>query len=128
MDHITTQLQQLLEQQATGLTPAETASLRVQCMETINTFFDQLPAEQQQPVSHLSAHEITVEFTDETSGLLYRRTLPIDLEETGNGIQLTAEDMHGHPLQMVFYTAASARRIHDLMGEGPDEDHCHTHS
>ena len=83
---------------------------------------------QPQPVSHLSAHEVTVEITDETSGLLYRRQLPIDFEENGNGIKLTAEDLYGKPLQMVFYTAESIRRINDLMGKGPDEDKCHTHS
>lgn len=128
MEHITTQLQLLLQQQTEHLSPAQIASLRVQCMETINTFFDQLPTEQQQPVNHLSAHEVTVEITDETSGLLYRRQLPIDFEENGNGIKLTAEDMNGQPLQMVFYAADSVRRIHDLMGQGPDEDKCHTHS
>ncbi|MBE6112735.1 MAG: hypothetical protein E7195_06965 [Peptococcaceae bacterium] len=96
-------------------------------METVNLFFDQLPV-QPQPVSHLSAHEVTVEITDETSGLLYRRQLPIDFEENGNGIKLTAEDLYGKPLQMVFYTAESIRRINDLMGKGPDEDKCHTHS
>ena len=128
MEHFTTQLQSFLQQCSIGLTPAELTSLRVQCMEAVNTFFDQLPAEPQQPVSHLSSHEVTVEFVDEASSLLYRRALPIDLEENVNGIKLIAEDMHGHPLQMVFYAASSARRIHDLMGEGPDEDACQTHS
>ncbi len=127
MKTITTQLQQLLAEHAEGLSPEQIASLRVQCMETVNLFFDQLPV-QPQPVSHLSAHEVTVEITDETSGLLYRRQLPIDFEENGNGIKLTAEDLYGKPLQMVFYTAESIRRINDLMGKGPDEDKCHTHS
>lgn len=127
MNTITTQLQQLLAEHAEGLSPEQIASLRVQCMETVNLFFDQLPV-QPQPVSHLSAHEVTVEITDETSGLLYRRQLPIDFEENGNGIKLTAEDLYGKPLQMVFYTAESIRRINDLMGKGPDEDKCHTHS
>lgn len=127
MKTITTQLQQLLAEHAEGLSPEQIASLRVQCMETVNLFFDQLPV-QPQPVSHLSSHEVTVEITDETSGLLYRRQLPIDFEENGNGIKLTAEDLYGKPLQMVFYTAESIRRINDLMGKGPDEDKCHTHS
>jgi len=127
MKTITTQRQQLLAEHAEGLSPEQIASLRVQCMETVNLFFDQLPV-QPQPVSHLSAHEVTVEITDETSGLLYRRQLPIDFEENGNGIKLTAEDLYGKPLQMVFYTAESIRRINDLMGKGPDEDKCHTHS
>ena len=80
------------------------------------------------PVTHLSAHEVTIEFIDEATGQLYRRQLPIDVEENGNGIRLTAEDMHGKPLEMVFYSAESIRRINDLMGHGPDEDQCHTHS
>lgn len=126
MEIITNQLEQLLRQHTQNLTPEETASLRVQCMETVNRFFDGLPAGQS-PVSHLSAHEATVEFTDEASGLLYRRQLPIEVEENGNGIKLTAEDLHGKPLEMIFYTAESIRRIYDLMGHGPDEDQCHTH-
>ena len=126
MEIITNQLEQLLRQHTQNLTPEETASLRVQCMETVNRFFDDLPAGQS-PVSHLSAHEATVEVTDEASGLLYRRQLPIDVEENGNGIKLTAEDLHGKPLEMIFYTAESIRRIYDLMGHGPDEDQCHTH-
>lgn len=126
MEIITNQLEQLLRQHTQNLTPEETASLRVQCMETVNRFFDGLPAGQS-PVSHLSAREATVEFIDEASGLLYRRQLPIEVEENGNGIKLTAEDLHGKPLEMIFYTAESIRRIYDLMGHGPDEDQCHTH-
>ena len=126
MEPITKQLEQILLQYTQNLTPEETASLRVQCMETVNRFFDGLPAGQN-TVSYLSAHEAIVEFTDEASGLLYRRQLPIDVEENGNGIKLTAEDLHGKPLEMIFYTAESIRRIHDLMGHGPDEDNCHTH-
>lgn len=127
METITSQIQHLLQHHTEGLVPEQAASLRVQCMECINQFFDQLPV-QPQPVSHLSAQEVTVEFIDKTSGLLYRRQLPIDVEENGNGIKLTAEDLYGKPLQMVFYTAESIRRINDLMGNGPDEDRCHTHS
>ena len=127
METITSQMRQILTQHIDGLTPEQIASLRVQCIEIVNHFFDQLPV-QPQPVTHLSAHEVTVEFTDETSGLLYRRQLPIDVEENGNGIKLTAEDFYGKPLQMVFYTAESISRINDLMGKGPDEDKCHTHS
>ncbi len=126
MEPITIQLQQLLTQCTNGLTPEQIASLRVQCMETMNRYFDQLPIERQ-PITYLSAHDVTIEFTDETSGLLYRRHLPIDVEENGNGIKLTAEDLQGKPLQMVFYTAESIHRIQDLMGQGPDEDQCHTH-
>lgn len=128
MENITNSLQQLLQEHTASLSPAQIASLRVQCIETINQYFDQLPAEQNQSVSHISAHQVTVEIIDETSGLLYRRQLPIDFAENGNGIQLVAEDLHGKPLQMVFYTAESIRRINDLMGKGPDEDNCHTHS
>ncbi len=127
MESLTSELKQLLAQHTGELKPEQAASLRVQCMETVNRFFDELPV-QPEPVSHLSAHEVTVEIIDETSGLLYRRQLPIDFEENGNGIKLTAEDLYGKPLQMVFYTAESIRRINDLMGKGPDEDKCHTHS
>lgn len=127
MENLTSELKQFLAHHTGELTPKQAASLRVQCMEAVNRFFEELPV-QPEPVSHLSAHEVTIEFLDETSGLLYRRQLPIDIEENGNGIKLTAEDLYGKPLQMAFYTAESIRRINDLMGKGPDEDKCHTHS
>ena len=122
-------LQQLLQSETSGRSKEEIGILRNLCMTEVNRFFDQLPEEQQtEPVTHLNAHEAVVEFTDEASGLLYRRLLPIDVEENGNGIKLCAEDMNGKPLEMAFYAIESVRRINDLMGNGPDEDSCNTHS
>ena len=88
MENLTSELKQFLAHHTGELTPKQAASLRVQCMEAVNRFFEELPV-QPEPVSHLSAHEVTIEFLDETSGLLYRRQLPIDIEENGNGIKTT---------------------------------------
>lgn len=129
MENIIQQLQQFLQSAANGRSKEELDVLRNLCMTEVNRFFDQLPEEQPtKPITHLNAHEAIVEFTDEASGLLYRRLLPIDVEENGNGIKLCAEDMQGKPLEMTFYAMESVRRINDLMGNGPDEDSCNTHS
>ncbi len=75
----------------------------------------------------ISAKEITVEVTDEATGRVFRRTLPIDYFETANGLVLRGENLDGSISQLVFYTPRGMQRMQDLTGKGPDQDPCGTH-
>ena len=76
----------------------------------------------------ISAKEVTVEVVDEATGKLYRRTLPIDYYETANALVLRGENLDGSISQLVFYSARGMQRMQDLIGKGPDEDPCGSHS
>lgn len=78
-------------------------------------------------IHEISAKEVTIEVTDEATGRLYRRTLPIDYYETANGLVLRGENLDGSVSQLVFYTPRGMQRMKDLTGHGPDEDPCGTH-
>lgn len=80
-----------------------------------------------QPVFEITAHEVTVEVTDQRTGQRYRRTLPIDYYETANALVLQGENLDGSVSQLVFYSGRGVERLQGLTGKGPDQDPCGTH-
>lgn len=76
----------------------------------------------------ISAQQVTIEVTDEASGQIYRRTLPIDYLETANVLRLAAEDSSGKPAELVFFSSAGLDHLKDMTGAGPDQDRCGTHA
>ena len=78
----------------------------------------------------ITAHVVTVEVRDETTGEVFRRELPIDFYENANLLRLSGENLDGSTSQLVFYSARGLERIRDLTGKGPDSDPCggHTHT
>ena len=78
----------------------------------------------------ITAHAVTVEVRDETTGEVFRRELPIDFYENANLLRLSGENLDGSVSQLVFYSARGLERIRDLTGKGPDYDPCggHTHT
>ena len=79
-------------------------------------------------LKEIRASSVTVEVTDAATGVTVRRTLPIDYVETANGLRLIAEDSHGNPSELVFYSGFGLGKIRDLTGCGPDADPCGGHS
>ena len=79
-------------------------------------------------ITEITAKTVTVEVTDETTGKVYRRTLPIDYYENANCLKLQGENLDGTISQLVFYSARGLERLKDLMGKGPDGDDCGGHS
>ena len=78
-------------------------------------------------VFELTAREVTVELTDEATGKVYRRVLPIEYYENANGVFLRGENLDGSVSQLVFYTPRGLQRLNDLTGKGPDQDPCGSH-
>ena len=76
----------------------------------------------------IRASSVTVEVTDAVSGETFRRTLPIDYYENASALRLIAEDAHGEPAQLVFYSDFGLGKLRDLTGGGPDKDPCGGHS
>ncbi len=83
--------------------------------------------EKQNELKEIRASEVTIEVTDEKTGLSLRRTLPIDYFETANCLRLSAEDSEGKPSELVFYSNTGLGRLRDLTGGGPDKDPCGGH-
>lgn len=79
-------------------------------------------------LNEIYASEVTVEVRDVRTGIVVRRTLPIDFHETANFLRLAAEDSHGNPSELVFFSNTGIGRLRDLTGGGPDKDPCGTHS
>ncbi|MDO5389986.1 MAG: hypothetical protein Q4F24_02685 [Eubacteriales bacterium] len=77
-----------------------------------------------QPVDHLSAQTLTIEFKDETQHRIYRRSLPMEYEENNNGIELKGEDIHGKPASIAFLSNTAADKIMALTGIGWENPRC----
>ena len=76
----------------------------------------------------ITATSVTVEVTDEDTGRVYRRELPIDYYENANFLKLSGENMDGSVSQLVFLTPRGFQRTKDLTGKGADSDPCGGHS
>ena len=76
----------------------------------------------------ITASMITVEITDEATGEVFRRELPIDYYENANFLRLRGENLDGSVSQLVFYSSRGIERMKDLTGKGPDKDPCGGHS
>ena len=76
----------------------------------------------------ITASTVTVEVTDEATGRVFRRELPVDYYENANLLRLRGENLDGSVSQLVFYSARGVERIKDLTGKGPDKDPCGGHS
>ena len=76
----------------------------------------------------ITASMVTVEITDEATGELFRRELPIDYYENANFLRLRGENLDGSVSQLVFYSARGIERVKDLTGKGPDKDPCGGHT
>ena len=75
----------------------------------------------------ISAKQVTIEVTDEATGRVFRRELPIDFYENANFLRLQGENLDGSVSQLVFYSARGLQRLKDLTGRGADHDNCGTH-
>ena len=75
----------------------------------------------------LTASVVTVEITDERTGRVYRRELPVDYYENANFLRLSGENMDGSLSQLVFYTPRGIERARDITGKGADHDPCGGH-
>ena len=80
-----------------------------------------------QPCFEIKAKMVTVEVTDEATGQVFRRELPIDYYENANCLRLQGENLDGTCSQLVFYTARGLERLKDLAGRGADHDGCGNH-
>ena len=76
------------------------------------------------PFFEIKAKMVTVEVTDEATGEVFRRELPIDYYENANCLRLQGENLDGTFSQLVFYTSRGLDRLKDLAGGGPDHDGC----
>ena len=79
-------------------------------------------------IYQITAGEVTVEVTDQTTGKVFRRTFPIDYLETSSVVRLRGEDLQGNPSEIVFFTSYGKKKLEDLTGQGIDYDPCGSHT
>lgn len=79
-------------------------------------------------ITEIRASEVTIEVTDERTGQVFRRTLPMDYLETASGLRLSGEDASGKPSEIVFFSRTGMSRLRDMTGGGADSDPCGGHS
>jgi len=75
----------------------------------------------------ITAKTVRIEVTDEKTGKVFQRELPIDYFENANCLRLEGENLDGSTSQIVFYSARGMERLKDLTGRGADHDSCGTH-
>ena len=78
-------------------------------------------------IFELSAIIVTIEVTDEKTGRLSRRELPIDYYENANCLRLRGENLDGSMSELVFFTGRGLERLRDITGLGADHDGCGEH-
>lgn len=100
------------------------AQLHKQILQALHAQMELRYQKISQPVDHLSAHTVTVEFQDDTQKRIYRRTLPLDYEENNNGIVLTGENIHGMESSIAFLSNTAAEKIMALTGVGWENPRC----
>lgn len=71
-------------------------------------------------IFEITASTVTLEVTDEKTGQVFKRELPIDYYENANFLRLRAEHMDGSMAEMVFLSARGIERVEDLTGKGAD--------
>lgn len=72
--------------------------------------------------------EAVLELRDMVSGCIFRRELPLEVQETATGIFLIGENSSGEKSEIIFYSQGGVDRLNGLMGHGPDADPCGGHS
>lgn len=99
-------------------------------LETVNSFLEQWAEKQSTAAGReaepqkISAHQVVLEITDRDTGIICRRTLPLDYLETDNGIKLSGETVDGSPSHLAFLSDTGALRMKDILGKGPDTHRC----
>lgn len=76
------------------------------------------------PSSSISNTTVTVEVQDIDTNRIYRRSLPMEYEETNNGITLKGENLEGVSQSITFLSDTAVRKIIELTGHGPGNPHC----
>ncbi|HHX30257.1 MAG TPA: hypothetical protein GX720_03405 [Clostridiaceae bacterium] len=79
------------------------------------------------PLTKITAGQVRLLVTDDETGRVFERTLPLDYLETSNGITLSGETYAAQPAQIVFYTEFALGKLLELQGEDDDHDHDHDH-
>lgn len=77
-----------------------------------------------EPPSRIGAAHVRLLVTDEATGRLYLRVLPVGFLENHNGITLTGENIAAQEVKMVFLSADAAQRLAELQGSGPEKPRC----
>ncbi len=83
--------------------------------------------EKRPPLTKITASQVRLLVTDDETGRVFERTLPLDYLETSNGITLSGETYAAQPTQIVFYTEFALGKLLELQGEEGEGDHDHPH-
>lgn len=94
--------------------------------EIANLIQEELSAHEQKlpPLTKISSKHVRLLVTDEATGRIHMRTLPIEYLENHNGIILTGENIAAQEVKMVFLSAQAMERVEELRGFGLEKPRC----
>lgn len=76
------------------------------------------------PLTKISSKHVRLLVTDEATGRIYMRALPIEYLENHNGIILTGENLAAQEVKMVFLSARAMEKVEELQGFGLEKPRC----
>lgn len=85
---------------------------------------DELAQGDRPPLAHIQASEVRLVVTDRHSGRTFQRQLPLDYEETANGVTISGETYAGQPVQIAFLSEFAVEKLRDLQGSGANRPRC----
>lgn len=110
---------------------ARWAVLHTTFLDTVNFNLHQLAekeiSKEDEILDNIQANTVIVEVKDRSTGLIFRRNLPIDYLETDNGVILRGETLSGSISEIAFLSDVAISRMNDLRGKGPDKSRCGGH-
>jgi hypothetical protein len=79
------------------------------------------------PLSRISADNVRLVVTDDETGRVFMRHLPLEYSESSNGVVLKGETFAAQPTKIVFLTEFALGKLLELQGQGQDEHVCDGH-
>lgn len=79
------------------------------------------------PLSRISADNVRLVVTDDKTGRVFMRHLPLEYSESSNGVVLKGETLAAQPTKIVFLTEFALGKLLELQGHGQDEHVCDGH-
>ncbi len=73
------------------------------------------------PLSRISADNVRLVVTDDETGRVFMRHLPLEYSETSNGVVLKGETFAAQPTKIVFLTEFALGKLLELQSQGQSE-------
>ncbi len=109
-----------------SLDDAETTQLHAEMWDVLSSVLAEREAELP-PLSRIAADNVRLVVTDDETGRVFMRHLPLEYSESSNGVVLSGETFAAQPTKIVFLTEFALGKLLELQGQEQDEHICDGH-